>query len=351
MTRVGEGPFPSEIDGPDQERLRELGGEFGTVTGRERRCGWLDLVALRYAVRVNGITSLALTKLDVLSAFDEMPVCVRYALPDGTETVDFPAHQSRLPPLPRRLRDAARVVAAARRRRAAGSGAARTSSSSSASSVCPSSWSGRAPRASAFCTRALDEVSAFSRRRSSGSLTFTSSAGSTGERGQLQLGDRVTQAQRTLREPAFEDRERGLRERARQRAGVGDGSAQAQLAERRRARERQVDRQEHDRVVRRQPEPGDDAGERRPHGRAVVGDRERQHQLARLADGDALVEGVAEHPPGALCERLAAEAGERLRRAEASARAADQQDARQRVDPPRLGVDVQSPPARPSRRA
>ena len=94
VTRVGEGPFPTEIEGPDQERVRELGGEFGTVTGRERRCGWLDLVALRYAVRVNGITSLALTKLDVLSAFEELPVCVAYRLPDGTETADFPAHQS-----------------------------------------------------------------------------------------------------------------------------------------------------------------------------------------------------------------------------------------------------------------
>jgi adenylosuccinate synthase len=94
VTRVGEGPFPTEIEGPDQERVRKLGGEFGTVTGRERRCGWLDLVALRYAVRVNGITSLALTKLDVLSAFDELPVCVAYQLPDGSETRDFPAHQS-----------------------------------------------------------------------------------------------------------------------------------------------------------------------------------------------------------------------------------------------------------------
>jgi len=94
VTRVGEGPFPSEIVGPDQDRLRELGGEYGTVTGRERRCGWLDLVALRYAVRVNGMTSLALTKLDVLSDFVELPVCVRYRLRDGTETADFPAHQS-----------------------------------------------------------------------------------------------------------------------------------------------------------------------------------------------------------------------------------------------------------------
>ena len=94
VTRVGEGPFPTEIEGSDQERLRDLGGEFGTVTGRERRCGWLDLVALRYAVRLNGITSLALTKLDVLSAFAELPVCVRYRLRDGTETDEFPAHQS-----------------------------------------------------------------------------------------------------------------------------------------------------------------------------------------------------------------------------------------------------------------
>ena len=94
VTRVGQGPFPSEIEGADQERLRDLGGEYGTVTGRERRCGWLDLVALRYAVRVNGIDQLALTKLDVLSHFDELPVCVRYRTRDGGETRDFPAHQS-----------------------------------------------------------------------------------------------------------------------------------------------------------------------------------------------------------------------------------------------------------------
>jgi adenylosuccinate synthase len=94
VTRVGQGPFPSEIVGPDQDRLRELGGEYGTVTGRERRCGWLDLVALRYAVRVNGIDRLALTKLDVLSHFSELPACVRYRTRDGSETRDFPAHQS-----------------------------------------------------------------------------------------------------------------------------------------------------------------------------------------------------------------------------------------------------------------
>jgi adenylosuccinate synthase len=94
VTRVGEGPFPSEIESPLQERMCELGGEFGTVTGRQRRCGWLDLVALRYAVRLNGLTQLALTKLDVLSAFEEIPVCVAYLLPDGTRTREFPAHQS-----------------------------------------------------------------------------------------------------------------------------------------------------------------------------------------------------------------------------------------------------------------
>jgi adenylosuccinate synthase len=94
VTRVGEGPFPTEIEGRDQERLRELGGEFGTVTGRERRCGWLDLVGLRFAARLNGFTTLALTKLDVLSAFSELPVCTRYRLRDGTETDEFPEHQS-----------------------------------------------------------------------------------------------------------------------------------------------------------------------------------------------------------------------------------------------------------------
>ena len=94
MTRVGAGPFPSEMEESVGAHVRELGQEYGTVTGRERRPGWLDLVGLRYAVRLNGITALALTKLDVLSAFDELQLCVRYRLPDGTETADFPAHQS-----------------------------------------------------------------------------------------------------------------------------------------------------------------------------------------------------------------------------------------------------------------
>jgi adenylosuccinate synthase len=94
VTRVGEGPFPTEIEGPQQARIRKLGAEYGTTTGRERRCGWLDLVGLRYAARVNGLTSLALTKLDVLSHVDELPVCTSYRLPGGDVTRELPAHQS-----------------------------------------------------------------------------------------------------------------------------------------------------------------------------------------------------------------------------------------------------------------
>lgn len=77
-TRVGEGPFPSEMAGEEEERLRQAGSEFGTTTGRARRCGWLDVVALRYAVRVCGLDTLAMTKLDVLDDFDEIRICVGY---------------------------------------------------------------------------------------------------------------------------------------------------------------------------------------------------------------------------------------------------------------------------------
>ncbi len=106
VTRVGEGPFPSEIEGSANDRVREIGQEFGTVTGRDRRCGWLDLVALRFAVRVNGITSLALTKLDVLSEFAELPVCVRYRLARRQRDGGVPFAPERLPSLPAGLRDA-----------------------------------------------------------------------------------------------------------------------------------------------------------------------------------------------------------------------------------------------------
>jgi adenylosuccinate synthase len=88
-TRVGSGPFPTELDGPMGERIRKEGGEFGATTGRARRCGWLDLVAMKYAIRVNGITNLALMKLDVLSGHDKIEVCTSYRL-DGQEIKDLP---------------------------------------------------------------------------------------------------------------------------------------------------------------------------------------------------------------------------------------------------------------------
>lgn len=79
-TRVGNGPFPSELHGAAGDALREAGGEFGATTGRPRRCGWLDLPALRYAVRINGLTGLALTKIDVLTGMPTIKVCVGYEL-------------------------------------------------------------------------------------------------------------------------------------------------------------------------------------------------------------------------------------------------------------------------------
>jgi adenylosuccinate synthase len=88
-TRVGEGPFPTELGGELGERLRTIGGEFGSVTGRPRRTGWLDLPALRYAARVNGLDGIALTKLDVLTGMPELKVCVAYDTPEG-RTREFP---------------------------------------------------------------------------------------------------------------------------------------------------------------------------------------------------------------------------------------------------------------------
>jgi adenylosuccinate synthase len=94
VTRVGAGPFPTELDDETGERLREAGGEFGTTTGRARRCGWLDLVALRYAVRLNGLTGLAVTKLDVLTGIDQLLVATEYTGPEGARFSEFPYHQS-----------------------------------------------------------------------------------------------------------------------------------------------------------------------------------------------------------------------------------------------------------------
>jgi len=88
-TRVGNGPFPTELFDAAGEKLRKSGQEFGATTGRPRRCGWLDLVALKYAVQINGMSELALTKLDVLDGFDEIKVCTSYQL-DGIETRVFP---------------------------------------------------------------------------------------------------------------------------------------------------------------------------------------------------------------------------------------------------------------------
>ncbi len=92
ISRVGGGPFPTELDNEVGEKMVEIGGEFGTVTGRRRRCGWLDGVALRYAVRVSGITELALTKLDVLSHFETIKVAIAYDSLDQ-RYVEFPRQQ------------------------------------------------------------------------------------------------------------------------------------------------------------------------------------------------------------------------------------------------------------------
>jgi adenylosuccinate synthase len=93
-TRVGSGPFPTELEDELGDQIREAGGEFGTTTGRPRRVGWLDLVALRYAARLNSLTSLAITKLDVLSGLDTVRVCTRYRSAEGAELPRFPFHQT-----------------------------------------------------------------------------------------------------------------------------------------------------------------------------------------------------------------------------------------------------------------
>ncbi len=90
LSRVGESPLPSEIHGNDAKNLRDKGGEYGTTTGRPRRVGWLDLVQVRQAVRVNGLTEIALTKLDILNGFDALPVCVAYNV-GGKRINEMPA--------------------------------------------------------------------------------------------------------------------------------------------------------------------------------------------------------------------------------------------------------------------
>ncbi len=95
LTRVGSGPFPTELDDADGERLRTVGGEIGVTTGRPRRCGWFDAVLARYATRVNGITDLFVTKLDVLTGWERIPVCVAYEV-DGVRHDEMPMTQTEL---------------------------------------------------------------------------------------------------------------------------------------------------------------------------------------------------------------------------------------------------------------
>jgi adenylosuccinate synthase len=91
-TRVGEGPFPTELLDESGERLRSVGAEYGTTTGRPRRCGWYDAVIARYAARINGVTDFVLTKLDVLTGLEEIPVCVAYDV-DGVRHDEMPMTQ------------------------------------------------------------------------------------------------------------------------------------------------------------------------------------------------------------------------------------------------------------------
>ncbi|MDH3540226.1 MAG: adenylosuccinate synthase [Acidimicrobiia bacterium] len=92
ISRVGSGPFPTELDDEIGGTMVDVGGEYGTVTGRRRRCGWLDAVALRYATRINGLTEIALTKIDVLSEFDTLRICVAYEA-DGERFAELPRQQ------------------------------------------------------------------------------------------------------------------------------------------------------------------------------------------------------------------------------------------------------------------
>jgi adenylosuccinate synthase len=93
-TRVGAGPFPTELHDDVGNHMLERGHEYGTTTGRKRRCGWIDLVALRYAARINGLTGVAITKLDVLAGLGSLRVCTRYRHEEGAVFEDFPYHQS-----------------------------------------------------------------------------------------------------------------------------------------------------------------------------------------------------------------------------------------------------------------
>lgn len=98
-TRVGAGPFPTELFDETGQIIRDLGHEYGAVTGRERRCGWIDLVQLRYSIMINGVTELIMMKSDVLDSFDTIKACVAYELPDGMQTRDFPYEIDNVKPI------------------------------------------------------------------------------------------------------------------------------------------------------------------------------------------------------------------------------------------------------------
>lgn len=98
-TRVGAGPFPTELFDETGKLIRDLGHEYGAVTGRERRCGWIDLVQLRYSVMVNGVTELIMMKSDVLDSFETIKACVAYKLSDGSETTELPYEIDNVEPI------------------------------------------------------------------------------------------------------------------------------------------------------------------------------------------------------------------------------------------------------------
>lgn len=98
-TRVGSGPFPTELFDETGKMLRDFGHEYGAVTGRERRCGWVDLVQLKYSIMIDGVTELIMMKSDVLDSFDTIKACVGYELPDGTTTKEFPYEIDNVKPI------------------------------------------------------------------------------------------------------------------------------------------------------------------------------------------------------------------------------------------------------------
>lgn len=103
-TRVGSGPFPTELFDETGDKLCDLGHEYGAVTGRKRRCGWIDLVQLRYSIMVNGVTELIMMKSDVLDIFDTIKACVGYELPNGETTDELPYDISNVKPIYKELK-------------------------------------------------------------------------------------------------------------------------------------------------------------------------------------------------------------------------------------------------------